>query len=55
LSDRVLDPKGSRSPAEQRHAARALAAMLGRRVHRHQLDHAKTWMRRLARRNAGNR
>jgi phospholipase C len=45
LSDRVRNPKGNRSPAEQRHAARALAAMLGRRVRHDALNHARTWLR----------
>ena len=44
LIDRVSNPEGNRSPAEQQHAARALAAILGRRVGHNALDHAKKWV-----------
>ena len=46
LRDRILDPKGIRSPEEQKHAARSVAAMMGRPTHHNQLDHVKNWMRR---------
>ena len=46
LRDRVLDPENKRSPAERAHAARALAAVYGRRVGRDHLDHVKTWLQR---------
>ncbi len=55
LTDRILDPKGKRSRAEREHAARTLAAILGRRIHRDELEHARSWMRKIARRNYGNR
>ena len=45
LRDRALNPGGNRSLEEQRHAARALAAILGRRIRHDALDHAKTWLR----------
>jgi Phosphoesterase family len=44
-----------RSRAEREHAARTLAAILGRRIHRDELEHARSWMRKIARRNYGNR
>jgi hypothetical protein len=50
LSDRVLDPKGIRSAAEQQHAARTLAAIMGRRIHHEHLDHVKEWLRRVEKR-----
>ena len=55
LTDRILDPKGKRSRAEREHAARTLAAILGRRIHRDELEHARSWMRRIARRNYDSR
>jgi hypothetical protein len=46
LSDRVLDPENKRSPAERAHAARALAAVFGRRVRNDRLDHVAKWLQR---------
>lgn len=44
LADRVLDPQGKRSTAEREHAARALAAVSGRRVRGNHLDQVKKWL-----------
>jgi phospholipase C len=44
LSDRVNNRSKVRSPQEREHAASALAAMLGRRVHSDQLGHAQRWL-----------
>ena len=51
LTERVENSKGRRSPAEQQHAAKMLAAILGRSVYADQLNHAKRWLRRIAPRN----
>ena len=45
LRDRASNLRGNRSLKEQEHAARALAAIQGRRIHSDALDHAKTWLR----------
>ena len=47
LTERVANSNGRRSPAEQQHAAKMLAAILGRRVYADQLSHAKRWLRRI--------